>query len=93
MNNRKQKQPIDNWRNNVVWFTASSHVIGIVRVEEHPFDYDDDGNLVKNDFTGPYKYYIGIGAGYDEQADFQRIRDWGAKYPRPAGDALFNHDR
>lgn len=67
----------DNWRNNVVWFTQQSICFGIVRVFDPILDET--------------KYYIGVGKGYHEKADYERIRSWGAKFPPNAGKVLFNN--
>jgi hypothetical protein len=48
-------------------------IIGIVRVDTH----------------SGIRYFIGNGKGIHEQADMQRIADWGMSFDNDAGDVLF----
>lgn len=57
----------------VRWFSSST-CVGVVRVDD---EYDG------------IKYYIGAVAGLSEDADKERIADWGARFPNDAGDILF----
>lgn len=57
-----------------MWFTGGNGCVGVVKCED---EYDGT------------KYYIGAANGIDERMDAQLIADWGAKYPKKAGDALF----
>lgn len=56
-----------------VWFTSGAHCIGIVRI--------------KTEF-GETKYYIGVGAGHDQEADEQHIAHFGARFPDGCGASL-----
>jgi hypothetical protein len=49
--------------------------VGIARCE---------GNL-----QGDVRYYIKAVAGHDEQADTNDVMQFGSKFPKDAGDALF----
>jgi hypothetical protein len=59
-----------------IWFNPGGgmKVIGIVRVENE---------------IGIIKYYIGTGDGRDEEEDTEHIANYGAKFPKRAGDELF----
>lgn len=57
-----------------VWFTSGNGSVGIVRVEDELFGE---------------KYYIGIGAGYDQSIDEKEISEYGNKFPTAAGDIIF----
>jgi len=58
----------------VMWFTESQGTLGIVKA-------DDEYNGVR--------YFIGSCSGVHEETDKEHIADWGAKFPKAAGDALF----
>lgn len=56
------------------WFSARD-CIGVVRVQT---DYDG------------VKYYIGVAQKQNtEDTDIKSIADWGARFPKEAGDLLF----
>lgn len=57
----------------VIWFSGTN-CVGIVKVED---EYDG------------IKYYISAVNGLNEEADMQRIADWGATFPKETGDFLF----
>lgn len=57
----------------VRWFSGRTNV-GIVKVET---EYDG------------IRYYIGEMKGYDEETDKEFLADWGASFPKDAGDVLF----
>lgn len=61
---------------NSLWFNpgATSSCVGIVRAKTP---------------QGEIKTFIGVGAGYDENADTKTVADWGATFPEAAGNALF----
>ena len=59
-----------------MWFSGRD-CVGIVRVY-HPHE--------------GIKYYIGTGIGDTEENDKQRIAEWGAYFPKYAGDVLFAVD-
>ena len=61
----------------VMWFSGRD-TVGIVRV-----NVPHEG----------IKYYIGTGIGDTEENDKQRIAEWGAYFPKRAGDALFQVDQ
>ncbi len=51
----------------VMWFTPQGKTVGIV--------------ATKND-QGEVKFYLGTADGFSEEADIQKIKDWGTKvYP------------
>jgi hypothetical protein len=56
-----------------MWFSGRTSV-GIVKV--------------KDEYEG-VKYYIGSAMGIKEKDDMQHIADWGATFPKSAGDVLF----
>lgn len=58
---------------NCRWFTTPLGTVGVVAVE--------------NEFDT--KYYISAVSGKDEIVDRQYIADWGAAFPKLAGDILF----
>lgn len=58
----------------VVWFCAGHGNVGIVQVLD-PYD--------------GYIYYVGQCSGIDAEADTKWIADWGSRFPKAAGDALF----
>lgn len=60
-----------------MWFTEAGQYrpLGIVQVMT---DYAD------------VKYYIGTGHGENEREDQEHIVEYGAKFPKEAGDKLFN---
>ena len=58
----------------VMWFTESQGTLGIVKVDD--------------EFDG-VRYFIGLCLGLDMKEDQQHIADWGAKFPKKAGDKLF----
>lgn len=58
-----------------VWFTSGNNVIGVGRMVDK--------------YTGEVKYYINAVDGDDEERDKSRVMDWGARFPKEAGDALF----
>ena len=58
------------------WFTSADGTVGIVRALT-------EWNEVE--------YYISSVRGHNEQEDSYHIRDWGARFPKEAGDALFEH--
>lgn len=60
-----------------MWFTGGTGCVGIVRCED--------------EFEG-IKYFIGSVAGLSEDLDKERIADWGARFPKEAGDVLFFGD-
>ena len=58
----------------VMWYNMGNDTIGIVRT-------------VKDNEV---RYWIGTGGGHNEEADEESIANVGAKFPKEAGDALFN---
>lgn len=56
-----------------IWFTSGAHCIGIVKMKTE---------------YGEIKYYIGLGAGNDQEADEQHITHFGARFPETAGKLL-----
>ena len=67
------------------WFAGRDGCVGIVQiVQEHQKqEYRQTGNA-------DFKYYIGVGEGFDEKADARHIADLGVPFPSDAGDKLFN---
>ena len=57
----------------VRWFTSNA-CIGIVKIHD-PYE--------------GVKYYVGVANGLDATADAKYIADWGAAFPKEAGDKLF----
>jgi len=57
-----------------LWFTSLS-TVGIVQI------FDEN--------TKEHKYYISGVTGIDEEIDKKFIKDYGAKFPKEIGDALF----
>ena len=68
---------------NSIWF-AGNECIGIVQiVQEHERDeYRQTG-------TANFKYYIGVGRGYNEQDDARYIAENGMPFDVDAGNTLF----
>ena len=60
--------------NNVMWFTNKNGCIGIVQVDD---EYDG------------IRYYISSVEGVNEEYDKRHVAEWGASFPKYAGDALF----
>ena len=58
----------------VKWYCAGHGNVGIVKVKD-PYD--------------GVKYYIGQVEGLDEQADIDKIMNWGSSFPKDAGAVLF----
>ena len=58
-----------------VWFTSGNNVFGVGRMVDK--------------YTGEVKYYINAVDGDNEERDKSRVMDWGAHFPKAAGDALF----
>lgn len=64
----------------VKWFCSGHGNVGIVRVQNDYYGYDDDNEI---------KYYIAKVTGKDEQADIQWVMQYGSSFPKDAGDVLF----
>ena len=58
----------------ILWFTNRFGCIGIAQVED---DYDG------------IKYYMSQVQGWDVDIDTKRVMEWGATFPKEAGDVLF----
>lgn len=58
-----------------VWFTNTTGLIGIVRK--------------KDEYSGKYAYYIGTGAGHNEDSDIKLITEWGTRMPDSQGEVFF----
>ena len=67
--------------NNVIWFNGRS-TVGIVQVNT---EYDGIHYYIG---SPPYNEY----SPNAEADDIQWIADWGARFPRELGEALFNGD-
>lgn len=67
----------------VRWFTAGD-CVGIVQVvQDHEIEeYRQTG-------TAEFKYYIAKVVGRDDRDDVKFVQEWGAKFPKDAGDVLF----
>ena len=61
--------------NKFVWFTSGNNVIGVGRMVDK--------------VTGEVKYYINAVDGFSKGMDELRVLEWGATFPKAAGDALF----
>lgn len=62
----------------VTWFTTGPNTIGVIKTV--------------NIGLTEVKYRIGVGRGESEAEDVRMIKDYGAKFPKEAGDALFDSD-
>lgn len=62
----------------VIWFTTGPNTIGVIKTV--------------NIGLTEVNYRIGVGKGENEADDVRMIKDYGAKFPKEAGDALFNSD-
>lgn len=58
-----------------VWFTSGNNVIGVGRMVDK--------------VTSEVKYYINAVDGFSKAMDEVRVMEWGATFPKAAGDALF----